>query len=157
MRSTTMSILAGALLLGNAAQACTCADWPTSEEALAASSAVFSGRIIQVADVVAPNRWPMKVALMTRIDCWKGTVPDRPIVWTEENDAVCGYDFHTGEEYLVYAKSTTLGFYVDLCWRVLLLRGAGADLALLGTPDCTVAVQPTTWGGIKALFGSSNR
>jgi hypothetical protein len=61
----------------------------------------------------------------------KKTISDFLDVWTTSGD--CGYDFHIGETYLVYANEEEGAdyFFTSACMRTKRLSDAGEDLAYL--------------------------
>jgi len=148
-----VAIVAGLALCSGvpgSAQVCDCpAPRPVADE-LAASAAVFSGRVLAI-DVVGTGDLALRV-LFERYDCWKGAPDPQVQVYTART--VCGYRFQLGVQYLVYAtlEPPNVLLTIDLCTRTGFLVRAGADLAALGTPVCTVAVTPSTWGAVKRLY-----
>ncbi len=66
---------------------------------------------------------------------WKGTEEPKVKVNTATNDAVCGYPFKAGREYLIYGKRDRHGeFHASLCSGTKLINDAAGDLAALGPP-----------------------
>ena len=134
-------------------QACSCVRPPGPLPSLEASDAVFSGRVVAVEIVSTGNRLDMKKVTFEVLDCWKGPVTDRVVVYTALYDAACGFWFTEGAEYLVYARSTPgKGLETGLCSRTQALGTAGADLEALGEPHCLTAVERSDWGTLKRRF-----
>ena len=137
-----ISIATGFLILTtNSASACKCIQ-ATPEQNLEKSSAVFSGRVV---DVVKPspaerqsprrNEDPnflsgVKVTFKVS-EVWKGDKKQRFVVSTSESSASCGYSFQEGEEYLVYASGEEVKLQTGLCSGTKPLATARTDLAVL--------------------------
>lgn len=132
------------------AQVCDCPQLRPVADELAASAAVFSGRVLAI-DVVGTGDLALRVQF-ERYDCWKGAPGPQVQVYTARTG--CGYRFQLGVQYLVYAalEPPNVLLTTHQCTRTQFLVGAGADLAALGTPVCTVAVTPSTWGAVKRLY-----
>jgi len=99
------------------------------------------------AGVVAETRW--KVALLDSANAdsrimfrlavfvpsasWKGAVPDTVIVWTPDNEGVCGYPFEDGQRYLVFAtRRDSVSLNSGLCTGTQPLEAARPYLRVLG-------------------------
>jgi hypothetical protein len=57
--------------------------------------------------------------------CWKGDVPDTVVVYSARSSVSCGYEFSTGDRYLVYAEL----YDPDVLAKQSIARGMPADLA----------------------------
>jgi hypothetical protein len=101
-----------------------------------ASQTVFSGDVLKI------DRVPPLVLVTFEVDkLWKGVFQRTLVVSTGTDD--CGYTFHVGEHYLVYAVAwpnatdyslgKEIGF-TSICHRTALLSRATADLQVLGKP-----------------------
>ena len=102
------------------------------DEAAQSASAVFAGRVVRIYE---PGWWktirtgsdPLEITFeVERV--WKGDVPSKVTVETRVSVASCGYDFDTGERYLVYARDG----HVSLCSGTLPIAGADEGLRHLG-------------------------
>jgi hypothetical protein len=101
---------------------------------------VFAGKVVEIRYKVAPldptdPRDPMMfhLAVMVPERQWKGPVADTLVVWTPDNEGVCGFPFEDGESYLVFARqrdSTTLT--TGLCDLTQPLGRAGRYVRALG-------------------------
>jgi len=153
MRAAICILLALAVFQPMAARACSCGDPRQPLEELALCTAVFSGRVTNV-ELVDPygQGWYLKRVTMALADCWKGALGSTVIVWTGENEGVCGIDFQVESDWLVYAFGPADTLDASLCSRTQPLEGATYDLAQLGMPVCTVPVTPSTWGTVKRLY-----
>lgn len=120
---------------------CSCIPPVPPAEALGQSDAVFSGRVVSVAerseeDPGHPGGPHLEVRIVPSRR-WKGADADTVTVRTADNSAACGYAFDPGGEYLVYATGEEGVLRVDLCSRTKPLAQAGEDLAALGAPAST--------------------
>jgi hypothetical protein len=124
-----------------------------------ASQTVFSGDVLKI------DRVPPLVLVTFEVDSlWKGVFQRTLVVSTVTDD--CGYGFHVGEHYLVYAVAwpnatnysleREIGF-TSICSRTALLSQPTADLQVLGKPlrsrrnGRTSAAKPN-----KSLVASRN-
>lgn len=128
-----------------AARACTCAPPGEPRAELAASDAVFTGRVISAEPTDRGDRFPRLSVRFALAEVWKGLPEgDRATVTTAADSAACGYHFEPGEDYLVYAQEGDPGTLVTgLCTRNAPLDRAGDDLAALGEPERRVAAEST--------------
>jgi hypothetical protein len=101
-----------------------------------ASQTVFSGDVLKI------DRVPPLVLVTFEVDSlWKGVFQRTLVVSTGTDD--CGYGFHIGEHYLIYAVAwpnatdyslgREIGF-TSICHRTALFSQATADLRVLGKP-----------------------
>ncbi|MFC1610805.1 hypothetical protein ACFL6C_07595 [Myxococcota bacterium] len=120
------------------AHACSCAQPGTPEEALAASDAVFRGKVTEIDKASAGCGGEMSSAdpdyvTLDVSTVWKGEVGKTTEVTTATSDASCGYTFDLNEEYIVYAKAGSDDLHVSLCSRTRPVSEASEDLAELGS------------------------
>ena len=148
-----LSLVSLALCSPDHARACSCLPPPSVGDALAASEAVFTGRVIEVevgdfGSAFHEKRVRLEVELV-----WKGDLSDVATVFTGTGDADCGIDFRLDVDYLVYAdESGSLGvtrLSTYLCGRTATADG-NPDLGELG-PPITPTLQ-TSWGTVKLLW-----
>lgn len=129
MKPVLISILLLAPLIPAPAYACSCAAPPAALDALAQSSATFSGRGI---DIDSPSGYePLRVRLEVET-VWKGPVPSEIEIRTAQDSAGCGFFFERSVSYLVYAYEADGALFTNLCSRSIPLDQAGEDLAALG-------------------------
>jgi hypothetical protein len=125
------------------AAACSClAPGPPAQE-MEKADAVFSGRVAAVEPAEPRDgavRFPrMRVTLeLDRV--WKGCEEGEEVaLWTALDSAACGYEFASGERYLVYAYAADDGsLTTSLCSRTRPLGQAAEDLEALGEPRRSV-------------------
>jgi hypothetical protein len=111
--------------------ACSCAEVKTPEEGLTNSDNVFSGKVVDIKRVGDENKVLFKVSSV-----WKGDSQTQLILYTSLSEASCGFEFQTGEEYLVYANKIDDGrLHTSFCSRTTLLSNAEEDLRVLEKGD----------------------
>lgn len=132
-----MRIVIGLLALVSAgttsvALACSCAPPPPPKAALAASTAVFSGKVVKVEPI---GDFQRAVTLVVA-SAWKGVDGKTVIVHTPNDGAACGYGFEKGKSYLVYANAVKQGdakvLVTNLCMRTKGLAEAKDEIVELG-------------------------
>ncbi|ALC91806.1 hypothetical protein AM500_19960 [Bacillus sp. FJAT-18017] len=118
--------------------ACKCAYPPTVQQELQTSKAVFTGKVIGVKD--HEKQYGKKI-LFAVIKSWKGLNESQVILDTGQGGGDCGFTFHEGTEYLVYASENVGRIYGDgssmvttICDRTKEAASAGEDFKLLGEP-----------------------
>ncbi|WP_043934808.1 hypothetical protein, partial [Bacillus sp. EB01] len=116
--------------------ACKCAYPPTVQKELQSSKAVFAG--IGVKD--HEKQYGKKV-LFEVTKTWKGLNESQVILDTGQGSGDCGFTFHEGTEYLVYASENFGKIYGDgsfmvttICDRTKEAASAEDDMKLLGNP-----------------------
>lgn len=99
-------VLATIALIAEFGHACVCMAPHTVEEALAKSSAVFSGRVISIyrplldrMGITKNGGHRVKFEITKR---WKGSKSRTVVVTTRLTGEACGYPFEKGNKYLVY-------------------------------------------------------
>lgn len=118
--------------------ACPCPENPDPLTSLEQSTAVFSGRVLNIDE--DGDLSPFTGTSMRKVDfrvnrAWKGIERIKISVNTENNSAACGYEFSTGNEYLVYAYGEEGDLQVSLCSRTqALVNVSSEELAALGEP-----------------------
>jgi hypothetical protein len=161
--SVAVAALVMMALLPDCASACSCAVLPGTPqervgEALSESTAVFSGKVVEIdrpslplTSSIAPETVTFRVS-----ESWKGPERDTLEVKTPVSGASCGYSFRSGEGYLVYASEASMveaeGLEVLLCGETKPLSEAGADLEVLGDGETSKdgGVLSDTSGGVPA-------
>jgi hypothetical protein len=130
-RSFTLTVVLAAVWLApSPAAACKCMLVPPGEAA-AQASAVFEGRVVEVADV-AGAEMPRRSVSMRVVRVWKGMHGERTMVTTASDSAACGIEFVRDQNYLVYASAQDDGLSATSCSRTRLITEAGEDLKALG-------------------------
>jgi hypothetical protein len=124
------------VLGANSASACSCLP-ATPQEYFKRSSAVFSGKVIDVVEQSSGRAGPSRflegrkvIFQVSRV--WKGKNERQLVVMTSDSSASCGYEFQEGQEYLVYASNEEARLQTGLCNGTKLFSDARADLAILG-------------------------
>lgn len=90
--------------------ACSCMEGGTVAESLADATAVFSGR---VTDIAANDS--RENATFTVFSAWKGDIGETVAVETSGNDGMCGYGFEMNSEYLVFAYGEGNSLSTGIC------------------------------------------
>ena len=125
--------------------ACTCAPNETPQKALSESTAVFSGRVIELYYI---DQHYYQVLFDVQ-ESWKGIDEEPLTINTSTSGNTCGYDFELGNDYLVYAHGQTqpIGGKPELgtgiCSRTTPISTAQADLLVLGEGRNWTSVQGT--------------
>ncbi len=124
--------------------ACSCAPLPAALDFLEESTAVFSGRVLNVDGIPLQNDpdgidIPVNVTFQVS-KVWKGPTSGTLVVETSLEGASCGLGriFRIDEEYLVYAFGEESELRTNLCTRTTEISNAQEDLAelnLLGRPS----------------------
>ncbi|OEH91119.1 hypothetical protein [Bacillus solimangrovi] len=119
--------------------ACSCAEPGSVTEELERSSAVFSGKVIDIMDKNAYS--PLKssddpLAILFEVEeSWKGINQTEVIVYTARSSSICGYDVELNNNYLVYATETDRKLKLSFCSRTTLLSEANEDIKQLGAGE----------------------
>jgi len=114
--------------LSQNASACECKEPDSPLSTLAKSTAVFSGKVVEL------TKNPSDFTKTVKFDVhrtWKGVSEKELDVVTAIDDGGCGYNFVIGETYLVYASGTDV-LHTSSCGRNKLFTDAFEDLAQLG-------------------------
>lgn len=135
-------------LLGPAiAWSCSC-NPVTPQQNFCNCDAVFSGTVeaISVADDIR-----YVDLLVTQV--WRGSPPATVTVSTAALEQWCGVEgFDLGEEWLIYGYGSGAAYSTGYCDRTQQFPIHPEDAAFLQSPDCTVPVDPETWGRLKATY-----
>lgn len=115
--------------------ACTCAPPQSASQELNRSTAVFSGKVLEVkrhkrsADLFASVQVIFEVEKV-----WKGIDSKTVSIFTSSQSSACGYGFKEGRTYLVYAHGIAeRRLATSICSRTSKLKDAREDLKELGT------------------------
>jgi hypothetical protein len=122
--------VAAAWLTPQTASACKCL---RLEPAAAAeqASAVFEGRVVEVADVAnAPAQRRQVTFRVVRV--WKGMQSEQAVLTTASESAACGIDFVRDQNYVVYASKDGDALTANSCSRTRVLADADDDIKVLG-------------------------
>jgi len=99
-------------------------------DALDSASAVFQGRVIAIEQ---PDQLEINYAVRLVVETvWKGAALAEIVVMSRQHDAICGYPFVLGQDYLVYAAEEREQLAVGLCSGTRPTSKAQADLNVLG-------------------------
>lgn len=116
--------------------ACSCAQPLAVQDELSRSETVFTGRVLEVKEE-RTKRYLSNAVLFETSQIWKGGSESQIIIHTGSSGGDCGFHFVKGEDYLVYAKPSSM--YGDkeqlvtiICDRTNELAEAKEDLAILG-------------------------
>lgn len=120
--------------------ACSCVPPGSVQEEMERSSAVFSGKVVEIVNPNEKNEIQSSADLVAvKIEVtewWKGGNESEVIVYTEMSSASCGFEFSLNEEYIVYAHEDDDGkIRVSLCSRTAQLQYAEEDLKELGEAE----------------------
>lgn len=127
--ASALGLLAAGLAVGTAA-ACSCIEPPPPKQAMEASSAVFSGKVVEIQQgqqQFAPKRVTFEVDRS-----YKGVDAGRVVVTTASDSAMCGFGFQQGKSYLVYCHGGKEALGTNICTRTKNIEAAADDLKELG-------------------------
>ena len=116
-------------LLPDCAYACSCPVTPSTQQgALAESTAIFSGQVLDI------EEGPKNTTVSFRVsEVWRGPKRETLEVTTPSGGGnFCGYTFSEGRKYLVYAYGKEEPFKVDLCSETRQLSKASMHQRVLG-------------------------
>jgi len=122
------------LLLEDDASACTCLPSKGVAQEVEISSAVFSGKVIEIKRHDRTEDPLGQVEVVFEVNkSWKGVDKRSISVFTGSNSASCGYGFKKGLTYLVYTGGSPQGqLSTSICSRTKRLNKAREDLRILG-------------------------
>lgn len=147
-----LAVVFTGLLVPDASLSCSCEPPGTPLEELALYDAVFTGRVVAIAQIAGTPEEDVWI-LFQLSAVWKGALREDIAIRTGPYDAACGYSFKVGGEYLVYAYFPGDGdLYTGLCSRTNSLTAAREDVEQLGEPifrQIATSVVPMSWGGVK--------
>lgn len=143
--------------LPNTSHACSCVESGTVQEELTRSSAVFSGKVIEIVDKNKNNSIQSSadpIAVVFEVEeSWKGMDQTQVVVYTERSSDSCGYEFVLNNEYLVYARENAVDLNTSICSRTTLLSAADQDMKELGEgekPTKQIVIDLTTENATNA-------
>jgi hypothetical protein len=88
---------------------------------------VFAGQVLDVGRSTGRG----VVSVRMRVDrVWKGDIGADLLLTTDLSD--CGFEFRSGEQYIVYASATGEQLTTTVCHRTHVLADAASDLKYLG-------------------------
>lgn len=123
--------------LPSPADACSCTEPPPPAEAAAEADAVFVGRVIGMelrpsqASESLPEEEVAVVTLQVQEE-WTATGESTLVVETSWTCCFCGFPFHLGQSYLVYARRSDDRLVTSQCSRTAKVSEASLDLQVLG-------------------------
>jgi hypothetical protein len=120
-------------------QACSCATFPTVEDGMKQSTAIFAGKVISLTQpdprrLFSSSADPVKVVLEVS-KVWKGELAAKTEITTAMSSVSCGYEgFDVDEEYLVFANADSISKKLEtgLCNGNRSLASAEEELKALG-------------------------
>jgi hypothetical protein len=114
--------LAGALCIiagasSNAmAQACDCGPETTLEDRLANASVVFVGQASDTRrNPLKPGEVEVRFAVSNRFKGFEEVLTEQIVVYSKLDAGQCGYQFHTGADYLVFAQGNPAHYVTTAC------------------------------------------
>lgn len=118
--------------------ACSCIPPGSPTEELAKSTAVFSGKVLNISRDGYADKVTFDVEKI-----WKGVSEKNVIVATATEGAMCGFGFRKNEKYIVYASGEN-PLSTNLCSRTRLLTLADTDISVLGIGKSPILrIEPT--------------
>ena len=113
-----------------AALACSCAEKPTLEQTVKDSTLIFVGRVLEQRETAhKPDYTEIRFTVLKKFKGFE-EVPksaDYVVIYTPNQESLCGYAFSNGFEYLVFASGKPAFLKVDLCSRTDVLENAQLD------------------------------
>lgn len=111
--------------------ACSCGPKAELMEARETSSLVFMGQVVKVVlSVLKPgqNEVHFKIEKIFKLEDDGRPKKDTVVIYTSIEEALCGFHFITGRDYLVFATGTPAQYKTDLCTRTKLLEDVLLDV-----------------------------
>jgi hypothetical protein len=147
------------------ANACSCGGGGAPCESYGGAAAVFVGTVIGYSENRLPKEvarkevdWSPRIFKFSVEQSYLGVEGSEIEVSTGTGGGDCGYEFKTGQRYLVYAYRYTERLTTSICTRTRLFIEANEDLAFLGNLS-SAAPGATIHGGVtpeKFLKGEKN-
>ncbi len=130
-----MVFISSLFILPQSVIACSCIETPSVEDQFESSAAVFSGKVLEIEEGDIGKK-----VLIEVMESWKGVNQSQIIVNTPGQGPSCGFPFEKGEDYLLYAYSSTAlseddkdgTLQVNICSRSNVLEEAEEDVLILG-------------------------
>ena len=118
MRKLTLTLAATGALAASHAHACSCmADNRTPDEVLAQGHVIARG-IVQQRKAAADQWVRYELAVAQTLN---GALPDRIMVWTAPNEAMCGVNLDRGETIILLQKPADAPHNIGLCDQLPIL------------------------------------
>lgn len=137
--------------------ACSCGGTGPPCESYGSAAAVFVGRVVAVREIDRSKErddWTPLAYKFSVEQSYLGVPGSEIEVFTGRGGGDCGYEFKTGERYLVYANLYNGKLVTGICMRTKPFSAAREDLAFLGTL-ATATPGVTIHGGILNREGKS--
>ncbi|MGO4538334.1 hypothetical protein [Paenibacillus sp. 2TAB19] len=154
MLVAAMLVSGGLLSAPQMTYACSCAEIGDVRAASDRNDAVFEGTAVSVKQSGLPLFQSSADAVKTNFhvnEVWKGLVTSNIAVVSANGSDSCGFEFKSGQRYVVYARDTGKSLEVSLCSRTALYSDAGDDLAALGKGS----IPPVPQNGLNNEGSSS--
>jgi hypothetical protein len=144
-------LLALALAVPTAVEACTCLQVPFDTEFNGASH-VFSGTSLG-SHPAYDSTYPDHHYEIIQLDAvWKGTVSPRMEILVSNSEATCGFNFTEGAHVLVFASAYPDGPLAShLCSRSGTYEPTSPIWQQLGQPLST-STDARSWGALKSIY-----
>jgi hypothetical protein len=142
------------MLSPDAILACSCLPTKSTAQELEQSTAVFSGKVIQIKRRKQAENIFASVEVTFRVEkAWKGLKRKTITVYTSSNSASCGYSFRVNQTYLVYANGNDEDkLSTGICSRTKRIKDAREDLKELGKGKA-IAKNVPKGGGERCFTG----
>jgi hypothetical protein len=130
--TTLLAALVTISLSGSRAEACSCAPPPPPADALAYSTAVFEGYVLDFSTDQQHLRTSVRFQVLR---AWKGVHADSVVVVeTASEGSACGIEVQSHTDMLVYATTVDGHLSMALCSRTHASADDAGDFVALGTP-----------------------
>ncbi|MDQ0116727.1 hypothetical protein [Paenibacillus harenae] len=149
-----MLVSGGLLSAPQMTYACSCVANGTVMDESARSDAVFEGTVVSMKPSGISLFQSSADAVKTTFhvnEVWKGLVTSDIAVISARSGESCGFEFKSGQRYLVYARETGKSLEVSLCSRTTPYSDAGEDIATLGKGS----IPPAPTSGMNNKESSS--
>jgi hypothetical protein len=114
-----LSISISCCFVGKSAADCTCPEKPEMKQAYEVATAVFVGRVEKVAVTpLKPGYSEIKISIFTHIKTAPEIARTESLsIFSKSSQSECGINFHTGQDYLIYAEGNPAALKVTSCSR----------------------------------------
>ena len=115
---------------GSTAYACSCAETPALDKAVDDSTVVFLGRVtLATTNPLRPNQREVRFNLSKLFKDETGMLTrNEVVIYTAEDQSLCGYTFVQNQDYLVFATGNAAKLSTSLCSRTRIFEAAQVDV-----------------------------